>query len=111
MVAFFAAQAHERAPELPQPADAARSRENYFGLFSFVLAQMLAGSDEALTYRQLGERTTARYRAYRGSRGPHPIFVGDVDQPVLGVRDVQAARSCCSVTGRDCLSPRERRPA
>lgn len=84
VTAFFAALPHELTPELPQPRDAPRNREHYFGLFSYALAQTLANSDASMTYRELGRRTAARLRAERGSRGPNPQFTGSLDRRVLG---------------------------
>jgi hypothetical protein len=92
IVAFFAAQADELAPELPQPGDAPRQRENYFGLFSYVLAQLLERTDSAVTYRELGRRVASRYRAERGTRGPNPLFQGDLDQTVLATETPRVTR-------------------
>jgi len=91
VVAFYAAQSFEKAPELPRPSDAQRTRENYFGLLSYNLTRALrqrAARDDAsgITYRELGRLLIAEYRAERGSRGPTPFFHGDLDREVLGTR-------------------------
>lgn len=84
ITAFYAAQSYEKAPELPQPTDAPRTRKHYFGLLTFVLCQTLEQSQGKLTYRNLARRIVNRYRAERGSRGPTPLFDGDLNREVLG---------------------------
>ncbi len=88
ITAFFAAQAYEIAPELPQPRGATRGRENYYGLLSYSLARELEQLGSGATYRDLGRRIATRYRAERGSRGPTPMFAGALDQDVLGSHQV-----------------------
>jgi hypothetical protein len=86
VVAFYAAQAFEEAPELPRPADAPRTPEHYFGLFSYTLTTALKQRQGPLTYRELGQILVGRYRAERGSRAPTPFFEGDLDREVLGLK-------------------------
>lgn len=91
VVAFYAAQSFEKAPELPQPSDAPRKRENYFGLLTYNLSRALRqraarAETSAITYRELGRLLIGEYRAERGSRGPTPFFHGDLDREVLGTR-------------------------
>lgn len=83
LIAFYAAQAFETAPELPRPRDAPRTPEHYHGLLSYVLVQALSRAEEPLTYRELCESVLTRYRAERGSRTPTPLFDGDLSRPVL----------------------------
>jgi len=86
VTAFFAAQAYETTPDALHPADGPDTPENYFGLLSYILVQTLDQCPGRLTYRDLGRHIAARYRAVRGSRGPTPMFVGDLDRYVLGVQ-------------------------
>ncbi len=90
---------------MPQPRDAPRKRENYYGLLSYALAQTLEQSDGQLTYRELGRRIAARYRADRGGRGPTPMFTGALDQDVLGRRLTPGAPLYLErINGQLCLS-------
>lgn len=84
ITAFYAAQSFEKAPELPRPHNAPRSRKHYFGLFSFVLCQTLEQTRGPVTYRSLARQIVARYRAERGSRGPTPLFDGELNRDLLG---------------------------
>jgi hypothetical protein len=83
VVAFYAAQAFEKAPELPCPEDAPRTPKNYFGLMSYTLASVLRQSESSLTYHELARALVARYDAERGQRGPTPGFDGDLHARVL----------------------------
>lgn len=83
LVAFYAAQAYETAPEMPRPLDAPRTPEHYHGLLSYVLAQVISQSTGEMTYRDLGDAVLTHYRAERGSRMPTPLFDGDLSRPVL----------------------------
>ena len=89
LVAFYAAQPFETAPDLPCPKGAPKTSENFFGLLSYNTLQVLLQQRPAtrLTYRELGYLVTARYRAERGSRGPTPSFSGDLDHEVLEVQE------------------------
>jgi hypothetical protein len=88
LVAFYAAQPFETAPDLPCPLNAPKIDENYFGLLTFTTLQTLIRqqSDHKLTYRELGQSIIGRYRAERGTRGPTPNFEGDLDREVLGLQ-------------------------
>ena len=85
MTAIYACQPFEETMELPRPDNAPRTPDHYFGLLSYTLCQALTEQGHKLTYRELGEILTARYKAERGSRGPTPIVDGDLDREVLGV--------------------------
>ena len=85
VTAIYACQPFEETMELPRPDDAPRTPDHYFGLLSYTLCQVLTEQGHKLTYRELGEILTARYKAERGSRGPTPIVDGDLDREVLGV--------------------------
>jgi hypothetical protein len=89
VVAFYAAQPFEEAPELPRPKDAPRTPEHYYGLLSYTLTTTLKQQGprkQPLTYRELGQILVARYQAERGSRPPTPSLEGDLDREVLGLR-------------------------
>jgi hypothetical protein len=92
VVAFYAAQSFEKAPELPCPDDAPRTKENYFGLLSYNLTAVLGQTEHAVTYRELAQALVGRYDAERGQRGPTPGFDGDLDRVVLGA-DKRPGRS------------------
>jgi hypothetical protein len=83
VVAFYAAQAFEEAPDLPRPATAPKRPEHYFGMLTYTLVQLLQQSSTPLHYRELGCMLAGRYRAERGSRAPTPLFEGALDQRVL----------------------------
>jgi hypothetical protein len=87
LVAFYAAQPFETAPDLPCPAGAPKTDDHYFGLLTYSTLQTLLRERSAgkLTYRELGQAVIGRYRADRGTRGPTPNFAGDLDREVLGL--------------------------
>lgn len=87
LVAFYAAQPFETAPDLPCPAGAPKTDDHYFGLLTFSTLQTLLRERAAgkMTYRELGQAVIGRYRADRGTRGPTPNFAGDLDREVLGL--------------------------
>ena len=87
-VSFYAAQPFETAPDLPRPMNAPPNPENYFGLLTYTTLQSLLQPRQTsqLTYRELGQLITNRYRAERGTCGPTPTFAGDLDREVLGLR-------------------------
>lgn len=89
LVAFYAAQAFEKAPDLACPSTAPKIDSNYFGLLTYSTLQTLLRerSGKKLTYRELGQTIIGRYRAERGTRGPTPNFGGDLDREVLGFRE------------------------
>ncbi|MFH5805969.1 caspase family protein, partial [Alienimonas sp. DA493] len=82
VVAFYAAQAFETAPETRIPFDAPDLPDNYHGVFTHTLCTVLSGGG-VTTYRGLGRRLLAQYRADRGSHGPTPFFAGPLDRAVL----------------------------
>ncbi len=86
LVAIYAAQAFEEAPELPFPEGAAITRENYYGMLSWTLAQTLKNRHNPLTYRELLRLVSAKYRSSRGTRSPVPFAEGDLNREVLGIR-------------------------
>ena len=92
VAAFFAAQAWEKAPELPRPRGAPRTRDHYYGLFSYTIIQCLQQRKTPLTYRELGDLVVANTRADRGSRGPTPCVEGDVEFEVLGATTRPSAK-------------------
>jgi uncharacterized caspase-like protein len=78
LVATYAAQADELAPEIPKPPH---------GLFTYTLVEMLQQSTSPLTYRELIERVAARYRS-TGRFNPTPLIEGGgLDREVLGLRE------------------------
>jgi hypothetical protein len=85
LVAFYATQSFEEAPELPRPAGAAQVQDNYYGMLTYTLAEALRQRQSALTYRELAQLIASRYRAERKSRPPTPFAEGDLDREVLGV--------------------------
>ena len=86
MVAFYAAQSFETAPELPLPEGAPRTKDHYFGLLSYTLLQTLEQRHSPISYHDLGRLLAAHYRATRGTRAPTPFCEGDLDREVLGFR-------------------------
>ena len=69
--------------------------ENFYGLLTYSLNQVLLEQRSAITYRDLARAITGRYRAERGGRAPTPLFVGDsdkdLDHVVLGSEHWQPA--------------------
>jgi hypothetical protein len=87
VVAFYACQPYEKAPELVRPAGMPLVDENYYGLLSYTLTSMLQAHAKAkLTYRELAQMLVASYQAERGSRAPTPFAEGDLDREVLGMK-------------------------
>lgn len=89
LVAFYASQPFETAPDLPCPMNAAPVRENYFGLLTYSTLQVLLNeqSTSKLTYRELKNVLLKRYQKERGSRGPTPSFEGALDREILGQQE------------------------
>lgn len=87
LVAFYAAQDFERAPEVIRPAGAQRLPENRHGLLSYHLEQLLTQQERPRTYRELGRVMVGRYRAERGRTAPTPFFEGALDRDVLGLQE------------------------
>jgi hypothetical protein len=86
VVAFYAAQSYEEAPELPLPEGAKQEENaNYYGLFSYSIAQALLERQSPITYKELAQMVGVRYRAARGSRPPTPDAEGDLGREVLGL--------------------------
>lgn len=86
LAAFYAAQPFQTAPELPLPKGVEPVRENYYGMLSWTLIQILRDSPSSLSYRELEQVMIARYRSIRGTREPIPFAEGDTDGEVLGFR-------------------------
>ena len=86
LVAFYAAQPFETAPELPLPEGAPHTKDHYFGLLSYTLLQTLEQRRSPISYRDFARFFAARYRATRGTRAPTPFCEGDLDREVLGLR-------------------------
>jgi hypothetical protein len=94
LVAIYAAQAREPAPELPLPIGAAQRK--YHGLLTYTISEILTppaagdrpgGPASALTYRQLIQRIHARYSVLDRTF-PTPLIEGaEQDRPVLGQGD------------------------
>lgn len=84
VVAFYAAQEFETAPEVTRPigADTKDSRFKH-GLLSYHLEQELRNLTGSVSYRDLGNSLVRRYRA-DGRRFPTPFWEGDLDREVLG---------------------------
>lgn len=91
VVAFYAAQDFEPAPELILPLGAEPSDDNRHGLLSYHLVTLLsqATRQRQITYRDLGRLLVGRYRGERGSQRPTPLVEGfggnDLDREVLGL--------------------------
>ena len=73
LVAFYAAQPWETAPELPRPESAPPTEEHYYGLMSYTLAECLEQRQSPTSYRDLAQQLVARYRAAPQSSA-HPGF-------------------------------------
>ena len=83
MVAMYAAQSTELAPEFRVPD----KNGPYHGLFTYTLSEVLAQSQSALTYRELVDRVNTRYRAM-GRTHPTPLLEGGgLDREVLGLKE------------------------
>ncbi|HVG08596.1 MAG TPA: caspase family protein [Thermoanaerobaculia bacterium] len=80
IVALYASRPEETTPEmrLPDP------ESPWHGLLTWTVAETLSQSESPLTYRELAERVTARYRAMPRF-SPNPMIVGDLDRKVLGL--------------------------
>jgi hypothetical protein len=86
VVAFYAAQDFEPAPEVRRPKDAERVDANFHGLLSYHLQQSMRQAVESMTYRELSRRLVSAYRA-DGRLNPTPAFEGDLDREVLGFKE------------------------
>jgi len=85
LVAFYAAQAFETAPELPFPVGAPQVPENYYGMLSFSLIKTISTRKTPLSYGELSRLLAAEYRSTRGARQPTPFAEGDLHRQVLGL--------------------------
>jgi hypothetical protein len=92
LVAFYAAQSFELAPEMPRPAEALPNRENYHGLLSHTIAQTLRRWQGPIAYQDLGQAIASAYRSERSGRGPTPFWEGDVQRQLLGAARLPRAR-------------------
>ncbi|MGB3500468.1 MAG: caspase family protein [Mesorhizobium sp.] len=81
MVAFFAAQTVETAPELPLPDTDPNAK--VYGLLTYTMLERLA-ANPAVTYRQLSQAILQHYSALNRIK-PTPLFEGALDAPVFGV--------------------------
>jgi hypothetical protein len=89
LVAFFAAQTTETAPETPfdvQQPDGTVIKQNY-GVFTHTIFTALANNPN-LTYRQLAQTVLADYTADNWLK-PTPVFQGRLDAPVFGSNDIK----------------------
>lgn len=88
-VAFYAAQSHERAPEMRLPRGSADRKPH--GLFSFTTLSVIA-ANPGITYRQAAQRVLQSYGAdFRWGFGP--LFEGSgLDAPVFGSTDAPRIR-------------------
>lgn len=80
VAALYASRPEETTPEmrLPDP------ESPWHGLLTWTVAETLSRSEGPLTYRELAERVTARYRAMPRF-APNPLVAGDLDRRVLGL--------------------------
>lgn len=85
LVAFYACQPFETAKEVYRPEDVERSDEHRTGLLSHHLLRSLRQTGQEMSYRDLSRMVVSGIRAELGSRGPTPLFEGDLDQRVLGI--------------------------
>jgi Caspase domain len=86
VVAFYACQGSELTPELPHPQDAPRTRENYYGLFSYSIVSTLARCRTQLSYRELYGRIESRYALERPGLPPRIAVDGALERTFLGLR-------------------------
>lgn len=92
LVAFYAAQAFQTAPEVVRPigADPADSA-NRHGLLSYHLVGLLRERASHWTYADLGRAVATRFQA-DGRRRPTPYWEGDLDREVFGLQQWPASR-------------------
>ncbi len=95
LVAMYAAQSLEPTFEMPLPSPVSHRH----GIFTFMLMQVLASTDKALSYRELADSVSLIYRA-NGIFQPTPLMEGpDVDREVLG-RETLPEKAPVRFTGR-----------
>jgi hypothetical protein len=89
LVGFYAAQTVETTPEMPLPKGAVGATR--YGLFTYTIFSKIAESrNPAMTYRQLGQAVLQQYAADARNK-PTPLFDGDLDAPVFGTSEGNAA--------------------
>jgi len=101
MVAFFAANTTEQAPETPYDVtgpDGTTTQVTY-GVFTHAIVGALAKNPH-LTYRQLAQSVLADYVAENWVK-PTPLFQGKLDAPVFGSSDAGAAQQWSVVLSTD----------
>lgn len=83
IVAMYAAQSTELAPELRLPAGSS----SYHGLFTYTLNEILRQSTSPLTYQELIDRINTRFRSL-GRSHPTPQIEGNgQNREVLGIKE------------------------
>lgn len=83
LVALYAAQPDELTPEMRLPT----GEGPWHGLLTWTVAEVLSESASPLTYRELAERVTARYRMLQRF-SPTPLLEGGgLDRRVLGLEE------------------------
>lgn len=83
LVAMYAARADQETPEFVQ----LEAENKVYGLFSYTVAGILERSQSTMSYRELIERVSQRYRA-DGRYGPSPVLEGGAaDREVLGLAE------------------------
>jgi hypothetical protein len=89
LVGFYAAQTVETTPEMPLPKGVEGATR--YGLFTYTIFAKIAESrNPAMTYRQLGQAILQQYAADARTK-PTPLFDGDLDAPVFGTKEGNAA--------------------
>jgi Caspase domain len=84
VVATYAAQSYERAPERVRPTGAARAPEHVYGVLTYAINAVLSKQQGALTFRELERAVVGNYFSEFGASSPTPFFEGDLDRKVLG---------------------------
>lgn len=87
VIAFYAAQPFEEAPEMPRPRGAENQNGSaVHGMLTYSVARVLEQNSHPMTYRELSQKVLSLYRSENLSFLPTPSADGDVDQEVLGLR-------------------------
>jgi hypothetical protein len=85
VVVLYACQSTEYAVELPLPAGATDCKP--YGLLTFTINQILARTEEPLTYLELAQRVQSQYSRL-GRNCPTPVLEGkDQNREVLGLME------------------------
>eukprot|EP00913_Durusdinium_trenchii_P008938 g8404.t1 len=88
VVAFYAAQPFEEAPEMPRPRGAPNKNGSaVHGMLTYSLARVLEQNSFPMTYRELSQKVLSVYRGENLSFLPTPSCDGDVDHEVLGLQN------------------------